>query len=280
MSVRLIPTITEPVYPRGWPNPDQRTWPWTAREIQVLRERYIPEGAGGCLALLPGRTAVQVYNKVVRLGLKRQKEHERRPDPPPGLDAALRAHYCTPPHQRQRLRVLGRRFGWPASWLYLRARELGLDVTRRAPRGAGVAWEAGEDAILRAHATLALPTLRRRLHQAGYLRTESAIYARLSRLGLRREAREAVIDDGYTARDLAQAMGEDVHVVTRWIKAGWLQATRRADLPGAPLVIRHQAVRAFLLAYPSAWDHRRCDKWWLISALVPDAGALDRRGAA
>lgn len=276
---RLIPTITEPVYPQGWPNPEQRAWPWAPREIQVLRERYIPEGAAGCLALLPARSATQVLTKADRLGLKRQKSHERRPAPPPGLDAALRAHYRSPPQERPLLRELVKRFGWPRSWLYLRARELGCDVARRMESGSRAAWSEAELALLRAHPTLGLRALRRRLAAAGFIRSEAAIYARRSRLGLNREGRELMFDDAYSAMDLAGVMGEDQHTVLAWIRCGKLKARRRDDLQGQPWVITHQAARAFLLAYPNAWDHRRCDKWWLIEALAGKLGDLGRVAA-
>lgn len=273
---RILPAITEPVYPAGWPNPSRRRWYWSAEELRVLRERYITEGLAACLALLPGRSAIQVLNKADRLGMVRQKKHERRPEPPPGLDAALRDYYRR--GKRGGLQTVARRFGWPRSWLYLRARELGLDMVRRGLKLH--VWSDTEDAILRQHCTLGLRTIAQRLIAAGFeRRTDAAIYERMSRLGLRRLAKEEALADGYTASALAQAMGEDVSTVLRWIRAGRLRARRRDDLAGMPWVIRHEAVRAFLIAHPGAWDHRRCDKYWLLDALVGDLGDLAARAA-
>jgi len=62
---------------------------WTTREIAVLREHYVTDGVGACLALLPGRAAKSIYQKAAKLGLPRPS--------PTGKVRAKRQLYKTTP---------------------------------------------------------------------------------------------------------------------------------------------------------------------------------------
>ena len=72
-------------------------------------------------------------------------------------------------------------------------------------------------------------------------------------------------------------MGVDVHKVTRWIAAGWLEASRMgtartAQQGGDEWVITDAAVRRFLRRHPTAFSLRRVDQTWFLSLVFGTIG--------
>lgn len=63
-----------------------------------------------------------------------------------------------------------------------------------------------------------------------------------------------------------------------WIKRGLLKAGR---ITGQNLfVVSCRDLRQFLLAYPSHWDHRLADRWFLLDILCGDEIVAASRNAA
>ena len=66
--------------------------------------------------------------------------------------------------------------------------------------------------------------IRLKLKAAGCTRTVTAIHLNLKRMKFKHEG------SSYSAYSLAQALGIDSHVVTRWIKSGHLKAKFRGTV--------------------------------------------------
>ena len=62
------------------------------------------------------------------------------------------------------------------------------------------------------------------LKRRGYQRTPIAIYLKLNSLGY--SARPTL--DNYSCQEIAQILQLNFSTVTRWVKRGWLKATRRS----------------------------------------------------
>ncbi|MBC1221092.1 helix-turn-helix domain-containing protein [Nostoc sp. UCD121] len=62
------------------------------------------------------------------------------------------------------------------------------------------------------------------LKRRGYQRTPFAIYLKLNNLGY--SARPTL--DNYSCKEIAQVLQLNFSTVTRWVKRGWLKATRRS----------------------------------------------------
>lgn len=106
-------------------------------------------------------------------------------------------------------------------------------------------------------------------------RTNASIRLKAKRMKFRRTQ-----GDAYTVRSLADALGCDWHTVGRWIDKGWLVATRDLSREDDRYSIKPEAIRKFIIAYPTEIDHRRCEWIWLLDILVgsQDIGKLDERG--
>jgi len=274
--MRFLPTIDAPV----WPCDESeyvagRRYPWTPREVQVIRERYLAEGLAACRALLPARSVGVIMAKAAKLGLKRQKAHKAPKTSNEILDAAIRRLYQATPSVGAH-RDFCQRHGVTRQWVYRRAIALGVTVRMRKPGP----WSGAEDAILEANACKCPEQISRELAKRGFSRTPSACADQRYRLGI--GALRDRDPDHYSANDLARVMGVDTHVVLRWIERCGLVATLD-ESHGARGVWRiHRAhLRAWLIR-SAEWDHRKCRREWLVEILsgppVPVRGA--KRGAA
>jgi|ERR1017187_1127128 hypothetical protein len=95
---------------------------------------------------------------------------------------------------------------------------------------------------------------------------EAAVMLKRKRLRLKATLK------GWTAHQLAEAMGEDGHKVCRWIQAGLLPAERlgtaRTDAQhGDTYWIAPAALLAFLFDHPNEYDLGRVDKVWFLGTL-------------
>ena len=76
----------------------------------------------------------------------------------------------------------------------------------------------------------------------------------------------------YSGKGLADALGIDSHVVTRWIKAGHLRpqfrGTKRTKQQGGDTyLIREKDVRRFILQHPTEIDLRKVDQLWFLDLI-------------
>lgn len=179
------------------------------------------------------------------------------------LDERIRDIYLTHLGAKTRpgIRQLAEQVGIPHWALKKRARELGLARTKEKP------WTEAELAILARYAWMSVERMRLKLKAAGYARTVTAINLKLKRMRFKS-------DPGfYSAKGLADALGIDSHVVTRWIKAGHLRAelrgTKRTEQQGGDsYFIQEKDVRRFILAHPTEIDLRKVDQLWFLDLIT------------
>ena len=179
------------------------------------------------------------------------------------IDQRLREIYLNHPDAKTRpgVRLLAKQSEIPHWALKRRARELGLARTKEKP------WSEAELAILSKYAWMSDERLRLKLKAAGYMRTVTGIHLKLKRMHFKGGG------DFYSANGLAQALGIDNHVVSRWINKGHLKArmrgTARTEQQGGDMYLIHEKdVRRFILQYPSAIDLRKVDQVWFIDVLA------------
>lgn len=102
-------------------------------------------------------------------------------------------------------------------------------------------------------------------HIAKHLdRTTVAIRVKAKRLGVNKCGQE-----GYTMRGVCEALGCDHHKVERWIKAGWIEGTRRKTERSQADVwlFTDEQIRKLLLLHPLEVDPRRFD-WLFVHSLL------------
>ncbi len=163
---------------------------------------------------------------------------------------------------RMRLVDIRKELGWPKYAIAQRARVLGLARTKELP------WTEAEEQILEQWSHLALARIAMKFRSLGYQRSETAINLKIKRLHIREKAGA----NGYTALQIAEALGIDGHKVTRWIKRGLLRAerrgTHRTELQGGDhWLIERAEMRRFLLHSPDEWELEGAEKYWLIDIL-------------
>ena len=179
------------------------------------------------------------------------------------IDRLIREIYLRDPAARTRpgIRILAKRLGIPHWALKKRARELGLARTKEKP------WSEAELEILRRYAWMSDERIRLKLKAAGYSRTVTGIHLKLRRMKFKADP------EFYSATGLAQALGIDSHVVSRWIKCGHLKARLRGTARGERqngdiYLIREKDIRRFILAHPTEVDLRKVDQLWFLDLLT------------
>lgn len=178
------------------------------------------------------------------------------------LDERIRETYLHPNAKtRPSIRQLAEQVGIPHWALKKRARELGLARTKERP------WSEPELAILARYAWMSDERIRLKLKAAGYPRSATGIRLKLRRMRFKFDP------SFYSAKGLADALGIDAHVVTRWIKAGHLRAqlrgTRRTEQQGGDTyLIREKDVRRFILEHPTEIDLRKVDQLWFLDLIT------------
>ncbi|MCC5660344.1 hypothetical protein LC608_25875 [Nostoc sp. XA010] len=86
-------------------------------------------------------------------------------------------------------------------------------------------WTDEELAIIEAKAEVyTINQIALILKRRGYQRTPIAIYLKLNSLGY--SARPTL--DNYSCKEIAQVLQLNFSTVTRWVKRGWLKATKRS----------------------------------------------------
>jgi len=125
------------------------------------------------------------------------------------IDERIREIYLRRPNAKSRsgIRQLADQIRIPHWALKKSARELGLARTKEKP------WSEPELAILARYAWMSDERIRLKLKAAGYARTVTGIHLKLKRMRFKYDP------SFYSGKGLAQALGIDSHVVTRWIRA-------------------------------------------------------------
>ena len=179
------------------------------------------------------------------------------------IDQRIREIYLSHPDAKTRpgIRQLAEQVGIPHWALKKRARELGLARTKEKP------WSEPELAILARYAWMSDERIRLKLKAAGYARTVTAVHLKLKRMRFKCDP------SFYSGKGLAQALGIDSHVVTRWIKSGHLKAqfrgTARGEQQGGDTyLIREKDVRRFVLEHPTEIDLRKVDQLWFLDLIT------------
>jgi hypothetical protein len=179
------------------------------------------------------------------------------------IDQLIREIYLNQPDAKSRpgIRVLAKKVGMPHWALKKRARELGLARTKEKP------WSDAELEILARYAWMSDERIRLKLKQAGYARSATAVHLKLKRMKFKHDG------NFYSANSLAEALGIDNHVVSRWIKSGHLRAqlrgTRRTDAQHGDVYLIHEKdVRRFIIEHPTDVDLRKVDQLWFLDLIT------------
>lgn len=240
---------------------------WSRAELDVLTDHYPQGGALACAPYLPHRDPRAIHARAARLGLRRLAGYHFQPPSDARTDAAITQLYANGAPAPGAMRDLALRLQRPRQWL--RARAIKLGVIRHI-RGRN--WTAPEDAILMALEGKGPRTMQKRLMAAGFTdRSEPAIYERCRKLAIL-----GVVDrsDHYSANEIAHLLGQDIHVVARWLQSGKLQGQAQRAAAGRVLIyqVKPAALRAFLIEYPLEWTPARVDRFWLIDILAGRVG--------
>jgi hypothetical protein len=150
-----------------------------------------------------------------------------------------------------------KKLGWPKHAVSQRARRLGLAKTKERP------WTDAEEQVLEKHSGLSLGTITRKMREAGYKRSETAIHLKMKRLKVRSTP------NYWTTTALGSAFGVDVHKVSAWMRQGFLKftakGTRRVpEQGGDSLVASRDDVRRFILNHPDEIDLGKVEKFWFL----------------
>jgi hypothetical protein len=153
--------------------------------------------------------------------------------------------------------------GYPDYICMQRGRYLGLARVKES------VWSKEELDFLELHVGKHDVTIARVFRAAGFNRSAAAIHLAVTRkLGGVRSHR-----DFFSAGQLGQLMGVDMHAVTRWIEQGLLAGERRESMRtekqgGKSWAITQGAVRAFLVENPLAFDIRKVNQGWFMELLT------------
>jgi hypothetical protein len=179
------------------------------------------------------------------------------------IDQLIREIYFNCRHSKSRagIRLLSKKVRMPHWALKKRARELGLARTKELP------WSERELEVLSRYAWMSNERIRLKLKAVGYSRTVTGIHLKLKRMRFKHDR------SFYFASGLAQALGIDSHVVTRWIKSGHLKAkfrgtARTEQQNGDIYLIREKDVRRFILEHPTDIDLRKVDQLWFLDLIT------------
>jgi hypothetical protein len=181
------------------------------------------------------------------------------------IDQQLRTIYRETPDKKrnagQSVKKLAARFKWTVSAMRQRARALGLARTKDIP------WSNAEIRILEQFAWMSEGRIQIKLKAAGFSRTKTAIHVKLSRTAARQNT------PYFTMNALAMCFGVDGHVITRWVRLGYLKyklkgSERHEGNGGDMQMIHENDVRKFIFARPLEFDIRKVDQLWFLDLVT------------
>src|ERR1700722_12578624 len=142
--------------------------------------------------------------------------HKWKYRPSEQTDALIREAYLRlRAGDRTAIKAVGWKLGWPRGAVCKRGAELGLARVKER------VWSEQEMLILERFGHLAPTGIQRKLAEAGFARSVAAIQVKVNRDRIKSNLA------GYSACQLADALGIDVKKVLRWIQQGVLKAERR-----------------------------------------------------
>ena len=232
---------------------------WLTTEVATLRALYPRGGAKAVHAALQHKTLAAIRGKAAALRVKclvgstAGRFMPRRWDNRDDIDTMIREGYINAKAKGD-CKALAERIGRPAWWVQKRASTLGLTRTNRTRLDA---WTQPELDLLDAWSMCANKLIARKLREAGYARTETAVAVKLKRLKLDREN-----PDLWSATGLAPMFGVDPVTIASWIQKRGLPARREGSGPTAPLLIERARLRKWIERNPERIDLRRVDQTW------------------
>ena len=123
-------------------------------------------------------------------------------------------------------------------------------------------WTEAEDQVIRDNIEHNEKRIHRMLCGAGFSRSLRAVRDRLDRMRLRTER------TCYNPSTLSLMMGVSKSTIQRWIKRGWLRATRRIDdRIDHQYLIEPKDLRRFIKRYPNAFSIERVDQTWFLDLI-------------
>jgi hypothetical protein len=221
-----------------------------------MEEIFVENSAAKCSPMISSKCVATCGNRL--------KAHRRRKYVfTAQIDQLIREIYLSQPDAKTRpgIRVLAKKVGMPHWALKKRARVLGLARTKEKP------WSDAELEILARHAWMSDERIRLKLKQAGYTRSATAVHLKLKRMKFKHDG------NFYSANSLANALGIDNHVVSRWIHSGHLKAQPRGTARGEAqhgdaYLIHEKDVRRFIIAHPTDIDLRKVDQLWFMDLIT------------
>jgi hypothetical protein len=254
------PRLSKPYVP-GAPRHERY---WSDAEKQVLADHLAAKGVDYCLALLPKRTRLSLYQTAHKLGIKIVPRVAARRDWK-AIDFDDRLIAAWPGMARKgALGAFAKTIGVPRWLVSRRATRLGL--TR--PREKEPPWSPAELALMKRVPLNNPHHCAQIFRDHGYRRTETAIVIKAKRLNLSRRDRSV-----YSATRAAAVLGIDGHAITDWIEAGHLKAARRETkrLPqqgGHPWIIAPAELRRFIVDNVELIDLRKVEKFEFVALLA------------
>lgn len=128
-------------------------------------------------------------------------------------------------------------------------------------------WSGREKRLLQSSGHLSIERIQKNLARAGFRRSLTGIVLKRKRMRVPSNLQ------GQSARSVALCFGVDDHVITRWIRLGWLKAhkrgTKRHPQQGGDIYyIKDCWIREFIIQYIAEIDLRKVDKYWLVDLLA------------
>lgn len=234
---------------------------WQGWECRILQRVYPEHGAKACVREGIDRTPEAIRAKAREFDLRGVGGNLAGQLPTsPEIDGIIRLEYGVGADHSP-AREIARRVRRPVGWVHRRARELGVSRT-----GIRTIWCEAEDAILTRMHGHSIKQATEALRRAGYSRSWNSVARRMALLQMSGRCPDGML----TTQSIADCMGVGISTVSRWCNAGKIKSRKR-DGTGCRLV-NIADLRTFLIESPHAWDHRLCDKYWLIDILAGRVG--------
>ena len=241
--------------------------PWRTTEVATLAELYPKGGAFAVHERLPHRTLASIRAKACTEGIKHRvgstagRRFARIHPPRDDIDMMIREAYLSA-KKRGYLADLSKRIGRPEHWVQRRASSMGL--TRGRGRVDG--WTAEELAIVEEWAMTGHRVIVKKLADAGFTRTESAVAVQMKRRQIDRTD-----PDQWTATQVAPLLGVNPSTVADWVERRGLKAKRQSWGPFGRLQIKRADLKAWVKANRGYVDLRRVDQSWFLELLLGPA---------
>lgn len=171
--------------------------------------------------------------------------------------------------KRGAIKAFAEKIDRPYAWVRYRAEQLGIRNPRCKPHG-GIAWNDPQELeIVETWAHCNVLTIQRKLKKAGYYRRPYAIENQVRKMKLDR-----MDPDYYRGIELAGLLGVSHQIIGRWVKNGFLEATKRDNRLRMysddvhQLWIKRTALKTFIREYPQMVDLRKVDRLWFIDLVL------------